>query len=76
MTDKQRLSLNAPNLEAVKILGDSKIIFDTKILDPKELSYVGTILLGNTRTISIHGQWAPGQTRPYWGPEGDRNTIF
>ncbi|HEX9262102.1 MAG TPA: hypothetical protein VF893_06195 [Candidatus Bathyarchaeia archaeon] len=77
MTDKQGLSFNAPNLEAAKILGDiPKIIFDTKTLDPKGLTYVGTILLGNTRTISIHGQWSPGPTRPYWGPEGDLSTIF
>ena len=69
MTDKQSLSINAPNLDSAKILGElPKIIFDTKTLDPTGLTYVGTILLGNTRTISIHGQWSPGPTRPYWGP--------
>ena len=77
MTDKQGLSFNTPNLEAAKILGSlPKIIFDKKILDPTGLTYVGTILLGNTRTISIHGQWSPGPTRPYWGPAGDHSTIF
>jgi hypothetical protein len=77
MTDKQGLSFNAPSLEATKILGDlPKIIFDTKTLDATGLTYVGTISLGHTRTISIHGQWSPGPTRPYWGPGGDHNTIF
>jgi hypothetical protein len=77
MMVKQGLLLNAPDLEAEKILGDSpKIILETKTLDPKGLTYVGTVLAGTARTISIRGQWSPGRTRPYWGPGGDPSTIF
>lgn len=77
MTAKQALELNAPNLDITKLLGASpKIILDTKILDPKGLTYIGTVLVDNCRTISIRGQWSPGKTRPYWGPAGDSNTMF
>ena len=47
MTAKQTLELNAPNLDITKLLGTSpKIILDTKILDPRGLTYVGTIFFG------------------------------
>jgi len=77
MTAKQELELNAPDLDITKLLGTSpKVILDTKVLDPTGLTYVGTIFSGTCRTISIHGQWSPGKTRPYWGPAGDSHTIF
>jgi hypothetical protein len=77
MTANRALELNAPNLDVTKLLGASpKIILDTKILDPTGLTYVGTILFGNRRTISIHGQWSPGQRYPYLGPDGASDTIF
>ncbi len=77
MTAKLALELNAPNLDITKLLGTSpKIILDTKILDPTGLTYVGTIFFGTCRTISIHGQWSPGKSRPYWGPAGDPRTVF
>ena len=77
MTAKQTLEFNAPNLEVTKLIGASpKIILDTKILDPRGLTYVGTILFGTCRTISIHGRWSPGRSRPYWGPNGDSLVMF
>jgi hypothetical protein len=77
MAENQALELNAPDLDITKLLSTPpKIILDTKILDPKGITYVGTAFFGTSRTISIRGQWSPGKTRPYWGPGGDAHTIF
>lgn len=47
-----------------------------KVLDPKGLTWFGTVPHGQNRVVFCRGQWTSGKGQPYWGPEGDSSTHY